>query len=79
MCGCTGSRSLRPASLSVPVYAHFHAPPLPAQVIPIENIDGRQAWEAGNLCLRKTAHGVDLNRNYPFGFANEVRAPVMLL
>ncbi|KAG2435855.1 hypothetical protein HXX76_007050 [Chlamydomonas incerta] len=41
------------------------------KVIPIENVDGRQAWEAGNLCLRKTAHGVDLNRNYPFGFANE--------
>lgn len=54
---------------------HMHDARLPgiAQVIPVENVDGRQAWEAGNLCLRKTAHGVDLNRNYPFGFASEVR------
>jgi hypothetical protein len=45
---------------------------LPAQLLPVENVDGRAAWEAGDLCLRKTAKGVDLNRNYPFGFASEV-------
>ena len=44
-----------------------------AQLLPVENVDGRLAWEAGDLCLRKTAKGVDLNRNYPFGFASEVR------
>ncbi|EFJ41462.1 hypothetical protein VOLCADRAFT_98500 [Volvox carteri f. nagariensis] len=44
---------------------------LVVKVLPIENVDGRQAWEAGNLCLRKTSKGVDLNRNYPFAFASE--------
>lgn len=44
------------------------------QVLPVENLDGRQAWESGNLCLRKTPKGVDLNRNYPFAFVNEVCA-----
>ncbi|GLI67422.1 hypothetical protein VaNZ11_011618 [Volvox africanus] len=44
---------------------------LVVKVLPVENVDGRQAWEAGNLCLRKTSKGVDLNRNYPFAFAAE--------
>ncbi|KAG2498170.1 hypothetical protein HYH03_003926 [Edaphochlamys debaryana] len=45
---------------------------LVVKLLPVENVDGRQAWEGGNLCLRKTARGVDLNRNYKFAFAHEV-------
>ncbi|KXZ54924.1 hypothetical protein GPECTOR_4g996 [Gonium pectorale] len=41
------------------------------KLIPVENVDGRQEWERGALCLRKSAKGVDLNRNYPFGFVRE--------
>ncbi len=35
---------------------------LELQVVPLESLDGRQALEAGALCTRKTARGVDLNR-----------------
>ncbi len=35
-----------------------------AQIIPVENIQGRKAVESGDTCLRKTAAGVDLNRNW---------------
>ncbi|GIM03502.1 hypothetical protein Vretimale_8268 [Volvox reticuliferus] len=44
---------------------------LVVKVLPVENVDGRQIWEGGNLCLRKTSKGVDLNRNYPFAFSIE--------
>lgn len=42
------------------------------QLFPCENIDGRQLWEAGDLCRRKTASNVDLNRNWPFAWVNQV-------
>lgn len=35
-----------------------------AQIIPVENIQGRKAVESGDACLRKTSAGVDLNRNW---------------
>jgi hypothetical protein len=41
--------------------------PMP-QIIPIENIQGRKAVEAGDLCMRKTAAGVDLNRNWEYAW-----------
>ncbi|KAK9841020.1 hypothetical protein WJX81_006161 [Elliptochloris bilobata] len=34
------------------------------KIIPVENIQGRKAVESGDACLRKTAAGVDLNRNW---------------
>ena len=42
-------------------------------VIPLVNKWGRQQVERGNNCLRTNANGVDLNRNYPFGFQKRVR------
>ncbi|KAK9810511.1 hypothetical protein WJX72_012011 [[Myrmecia] bisecta] len=36
------------------------------KVLPVVNIAGRKAVEAGNTCLRKTLSGVDLNRNWPY-------------
>ena len=44
------------------------------QIIPIENIQGRKAVEGGDLCLRKTTAGVDLNRNWGYAWT-QVRAP----
>lgn len=42
------------------------------QVLPIENMDGRALLEQGELCRRKTASNVDLNRNYPFAWKGHV-------
>ena len=42
------------------------------QIVPVENIQGRKAVEQGNLCLRKTSGGVDLNRNWPVAWQQEV-------
>lgn len=38
------------------------------QIIPIENIQGRKAVEGGDMCLRKTTAGVDLNRNWEYAW-----------
>lgn len=39
--------------------------PLPAcQVLPMENVAGRDIVEGGNLCERKNGRGVDPNRNW---------------
>ncbi len=35
------------------------------QILPMENIHGREVVEAGNLCERKNGRGVDSNRNWP--------------
>ena len=35
------------------------------QILPMENIHGREIVEAGNLCERKNGRGVDSNRNWP--------------
>ena len=35
------------------------------QIVPMENIHGREMVEAGNLCERKNGRGVDSNRNWP--------------
>ena len=40
-----------------------------SQIVPIENIQGRKAVEGGDLCLRKTTNGVDLNRNWGYAWA----------
>ena len=42
------------------------------QIVPVENIQGRKAVEQGNLCLRKASGGVDLNRNWPVAWRQEV-------
>lgn len=42
------------------------------QMLPVENLEGRQMWDTGDLCRRKTPTNVDLNRNYPFAWKNEV-------
>ena len=34
----------------------------------IENIQGRKAVEGGEMCLRKTTNGVDLNRNWGYAW-----------
>ena len=34
-------------------------------ITPMENVGGRRLFEGGKLCERKTAHGVDTNRNWP--------------
>lgn len=39
------------------------------QIVPIENIQGRKAVEGGDMCLRKTTNGVDLNRNWGYAWA----------
>ena len=36
-------------------------------------MDGRELWEKGDLCRRKTASDVDLNRNYDFAWQQQVR------
>eukprot|EP00884_Botryococcus_braunii_P007354 jgi/Botrbrau1/1661/Bobra.116_2s0005.1 len=38
------------------------------KIIPVENILGRKAVEGGRTCLRKTAAGVDLNRNWEYAW-----------
>ena len=38
------------------------------QIVPIENIQGRKAVEGGDMCLRKTTNGVDLNRNWGYAW-----------
>ena len=38
------------------------------QIVPIENIQGRKAVEGGEMCLRKTTNGVDLNRNWGYAW-----------
>jgi hypothetical protein len=44
------------------------------QMLPVENMDGRTAFEGGDLCRRKTAaSNVDLNRNWPFAWQRLVR------
>ena len=43
-----------------------------SQIVPIENIQGRKAVEGGDLCLRKTTNGVDLNRNWGYAWAQVV-------
>lgn len=35
------------------------------QILPMENIHGREIVESGNLCERKNGRGVDSNRNWP--------------
>ena len=35
------------------------------QILPMENVHGREIVEAGNLCERKNGRGVDSNRNWP--------------
>jgi len=50
-----------------------HPPIQDTWIIPIVNKWGRQQVERGNDCLRTNVHGVDLNRNYPFGFQRRVR------
>ena len=47
-------------------------PPLIRQMLPIENVDGRELWEQGDLCRRKSASEVDLNRNYDFAWQLQV-------
>ncbi len=42
------------------------------QMVPIESMDSRRLWEAGDLCRRKTASDVDLNRNWDFEWKQEV-------
>jgi len=34
------------------------------QIVPMENVAGRDLVEAGNLCERKNGRGVDPNRNW---------------
>lgn len=34
------------------------------QILPMENVAGRDLVEAGNLCERKNGRGVDPNRNW---------------
>eukprot|EP00798_Chlamydomonas_sp_ICE-L_P011012 gene11012-18976_t len=42
------------------------------KILPIENLDGRVAWEAGDLCLRRTGGShVDLNRNWAYAWKEE--------
>lgn len=41
---------------------------MPVQIVPIENIQGRKAVEGGDMCLRKTTNGVDLNRNWGYAW-----------
>ena len=38
------------------------------QIVPIEKIQGRKAVEGGDMCLRKTTNGVDLNRNWGYAW-----------
>jgi len=40
------------------------------KILPVVNMDGRLLLEQGDLCRRKSASGVDLNRNYPFAWRN---------
>ena len=61
------------AKLAVKVLTAVLNPPA-LQIIPIENIQGRKAVEAGDLCMRKTAAGVDLNRNWAHAWT-AVRTP----
>jgi hypothetical protein len=35
------------------------------KIVPLANLEGRRRFEGGQLCLRKTPDGVDLNRNWP--------------
>lgn len=42
-------------------------------ITPMENVGGRRLFEGGKLCERKTAHGVDTNRNWPVDWG--VKAP----
>jgi len=35
------------------------------QILPMENVHGREIVEGGNLCERKNGRGVDSNRNWP--------------
>ena len=62
------------AKLAVKVLTAVLNPPA-LQIIPIENIQGRKAVEAGDLCMRKTAAGVDLNRNWAHAWT-AVRTPL---
>eukprot|EP00897_Mesotaenium_endlicherianum_P008560 jgi/Mesen1/7732/ME000407S06962 len=39
-------------------------PHLLLQVVPMENVNGRRRFEAGELCERKNGRGVDTNRNW---------------
>lgn len=34
------------------------------QIVPMENVRGRERVEAGAACLRKNGRGVDTNRNW---------------
>ena len=47
------------------------------QIVPIENIQGRKAVEGGDMCLRKTTNGVDLNRNWGYAWV-QVRSQTCL-
>eukprot|EP00955_Chlamydomonas_euryale_P042746 352421-Chlamydomonas_euryale.AAC.27 len=42
---------------------------LELKLIPIENLDGRELFEAGEVCRRRTGSGVDLNRNWGHAWA----------
>lgn len=44
------------------IYTCAHSPCL--QVLPMENVAGRDIVEGGNLCERKNGRGVDPNRNW---------------
>ena len=54
-------RPAAPPPLPPPIYP-------PTQLFPLQNVDGRALFEAGELCRRKTAAGVDLNRNWPYAW-----------
>lgn len=41
------------------------------KIIPVANMEGREAVEQGNLCLRATPSGVDLNRNWPVAWQQQ--------
>ncbi|GAX73946.1 hypothetical protein CEUSTIGMA_g1396.t1 [Chlamydomonas eustigma] len=50
---------------------------LTLKVLPLENVDGRVLWEGGDLCRRKTASDVDLNRNWDFAWHAQSRSSEM--
>ena len=52
---------------------HSKSPAYVCQILPVENMDGRELWEQGDLCRRKSASEVDLNRNYDFAWQLQVR------
>jgi hypothetical protein len=63
----------RPCPLSPA--SNFRLPPPPPQILPVANLDGRLLWEGGDLCRRKTASQVDLNRNWGQSWHQQASLP----